>query len=103
MRRLVRESDARIFSISVLGRSPSMEKLAEESGGQAFHIRKLFELSDLAAALNAAIHDEYVLGLSPANHVRDGKYHTIRVEVAQPADGSRLHAAWRHGYYAPFQ
>jgi Ca-activated chloride channel homolog len=103
MRTLVRETDARIFSISVLGRSPSMERLAEESGGQAFHIRKLAELSDLATALNAAIHDEYVVGFSPANHVRDGKYHTVRVEVAQPSDGSRLHAAWRHGYYAPLQ
>jgi Ca-activated chloride channel homolog len=103
MRTLVRESDARIFSISVLGRSPAMERLAEESGGQAFHIHKLSELSDLGAALNAAIHDEYVLGFSPANHVRDGKYHTTRVEIVQPTDGSRLHAAWRHGYYAPFQ
>jgi Ca-activated chloride channel homolog len=103
LRRLVRESDARIFSVSVLGRSPSMERLAEESGGQVFHIRRLSELSDLAVALDAAIHDEYVVGFSTANQVRDGKYHTVRVEVAQPSDGSRLHAAWRHGYYAPLQ
>jgi Ca-activated chloride channel family protein len=103
LRRLVRESDARIFSVSVLSRSPSMERLAEESGGQVFHIRRLSELSDLAAALDAAIHDEYVVGFSTANQVRDGKYHTVRVEVAQPSDGSRLHAAWRHGYYAPLQ
>jgi Ca-activated chloride channel homolog len=103
LRRLVRESDARIFSVSVVGRSPSMERLAEESGGQVFHIRRLSELSDLAVALNAAVHDEYVVGFSTANQVRDGKYHTVRVEVAQPSDGSRLHAAWRHGYYAPLQ
>jgi Ca-activated chloride channel homolog len=103
MKSLVRESDVRIFSVSILGRSPSLEKLAEESGGRAFHVHKLAELPDVAAAMSAVVHGEYVVGFSPANVTRDGKYHAVKVEVAQQAEGTRRYASWRHGYYAPIR
>ena len=100
IRNFVRESDVRIFSVSVLGRSPSMERLAEESGGRAFHIHNLNELSALSVSMSALIHGEYVVGFSPAIGSRDGKYHPIKVALTQPEG---LHASWRHGYYGPTQ
>ena len=100
IRNVVRESDVRIFSVSALGRSPSMERLAEESGGRAFHIHNLNELSSLSVSMSALIHGEYVVGFSPAIGSRDGKYHTIKVALTQPEG---LHASWRHGYYGPSQ
>src|SRR5581483_204339 len=44
IKELVRESDVRIFAISILDRSPTLEKLAEESGGRAYRVRKLDDL-----------------------------------------------------------
>ena len=46
---LIRESNVRILSISVLGHTPVLEKLAAESGGRAYQVHKLEELSEVAA------------------------------------------------------
>jgi len=103
IRDLIRESGVRIFSVSILERSQAMERFSEESGGHAFQAHKLEELSELAYKASALMHGEYVLGFSPGNRPRDGKYHSVKIQVAQPADGSRIHATWRHGYYSPVQ
>jgi Ca-activated chloride channel homolog len=103
MKSMVRESDVRVFSISLFERSPAIEKLALESGGKTFHVRKLEELADVASSLSSFVHGEYVLGFSPAALARNGKYHVTKVEVVRPAGTPRLYASWRHGYYAPVQ
>jgi Ca-activated chloride channel family protein len=103
MKNVVRESEVRIFSISVMGRAPSLERLAQESGGLAYHVHNLEELSDLAVSLSAIIHGEYVVGFSPSTEARDGKFHAIKLEMEQPKNGSHVSASWRHGYYAPVE
>jgi len=103
VRSLIRESGVRVYSLSLLGRSPSLERLAQESGGRAYRVHKLDELPDAVVSLSAAIHGQYVVGFSPATMTRDGKYHRTKVELVQPTDGSHLYASWRHGYYAPLQ
>jgi VWFA-related protein len=100
---LVRESDVRIFTISILDRSPFLERVAEESGGRALRVHKLDELPEKAAELSALVHGEYVLGFTPGAQNRDGKLHAVKVEVTQPADGTRLRVSWRRGYYAPLE
>jgi Ca-activated chloride channel family protein len=100
LRNMVRETDVRIFSVSVGGKSASVERIAEESGGRTFYAHKAADLPDLAASISALMHSHYVVEFSPALTARDGKYHSIRIEVA---GGSGLHASWRHGYYAPLQ
>lgn len=103
MKALVRESDVRIFTISIMERSPALEKLAELSGGRAFRVRKLEDLEDQAVALSALVHGEYVLGFRPGAQNRDGKYHNIKVELTQKPEGKRMQTSWRHGYYAPLE
>jgi Ca-activated chloride channel family protein len=104
IRSLMRETDVRIFSISVQGRSSAMERFSEESGGRAFQAHKLDELQDLAVKVNTLIHGEYVLAFSPRNEPRDGKYHNVRIQLTQPGDpAARPRITWRHGYYAPLQ
>ncbi len=103
IRNLVQESDVRVFTISILERSAALEKLAERSGGRAFRVHKIEELVDTAAELSSLVHREYVLGFKPTAKNRDGKYHTVRVELTQLADRARFHTSWRHGYYAPIQ
>jgi Ca-activated chloride channel homolog len=103
VRNLVREANVRIFSISAQSHTPALDKLAAESGGCAYRVQKLDKLSEVAATLSAQAHAEYVLGFSPAERQRDGKYHNVKVEVIQPAAESRLNVSWRRGYYAPLE
>jgi VWFA-related protein len=103
IKNIVREAGVRIFSVSILNHAPALEKLAAESGGRGFRVRKIDELPALAVALSAEVHGVYVLGFNPTYQDRDGKYRTVRVEVVQPAGAQRLHTSWRRGYYAPLQ
>jgi Ca-activated chloride channel family protein len=98
----VKEADVRIFSISILERSHSLEAIAEESGGRAFRVRKLDELPEMAAKVSAELHNEYVLGFAPVERPIDGKYRKLKVELAlQPAGSPQLHTSWKRGYYSP--
>ncbi len=101
IRSLIREADVRVFAISILDRSASLERICEESGGRAYRIRKLDELSDMAATLSKEIHSYYVLAFSAEKARDDGKYHRVTVRFNPPAGAPPLRVAWRHGYYAP--
>jgi VWFA-related protein len=96
---LVRESDVRIFSISILDRSPWLEAIAEESGGRAFRVRKIEELPDLTANISAELHSEYVLGFLPSDHASDNPYHKIKVDLVQPGGTEKLRTSWKRGYF----
>ncbi len=104
IKELVKESDIRIFAISILDRSPALEALAQESGGRAYRVRKIQELPDLASKISEELHSEYVLGFSPADPTKDSRYRKVKVDLADPAAGpSRFHVSWKHGYYGPAQ
>lgn len=103
VRRIVQEADVRIFAISIGAGAPGLERLSTESGGRALRVKAADDLPELAANLSTEIHSEYVLGYSPADTQRDGKYRKVKVELIQPGLTSRLHTAWKHGYYGPTQ
>jgi Ca-activated chloride channel family protein len=103
IKRLVQESDVRIFTISILERSPPVERLADQSGGRAFRAHNLGELREKAIALSALVHGENVLGFTPAKETRDGKRHAIKVELVNQPAGPRLHVSWRHAYASPLE
>ena len=103
IRSLVREANVRIFSISMQSHTPMLDKLANESGGRVYQVHDLDNLADAAAALSAEAHAEYVLGFTPPLRERDGKYHSVKVEVAQYAGEHPLHVSWRRGYYGPLE
>jgi len=103
VKNMVREANVRIFSISVQSHTPALDKIAAESGGHAVRVNRLDQLPEVAATLSAEVHSEYVLGFTPSERPRDGKYHTVKVEVLRPADQPRLNVSWRHGYYSPLE
>jgi Ca-activated chloride channel family protein len=103
VKNLVREANVRIFSISVQSHTPALDKLAAESGGHGYRVPKLDELPEAIATLSAEAHAEYVLGYTPPERPLDGKYHTVKVEVPQPAGEQHLHVSWRHGYYGTLE
>jgi len=108
---VVRESDALIYSIGVFGGSGSPEefggpelltKVSEQTGGRLFEASAV-ELPDIAKKIGIELRNRYILGYSPQNQVRDGKYHRIEVRITPPRGLPKLRAHWRLGYNAPIE
>jgi VWFA-related protein len=80
-----------------------LSELAELSGGRHYPIDDLNELPEISSRIGMELRNQYVLGYSPANLERDGKYRTIKLNLAPPAGMPPLRTEYRHGYYAPAQ
>lgn len=114
VRTLVRESDSLIYGIGIFepvsARGRSAEELAgpgllgniaEQTGGRAYPVEHLNELPDMAAKIGIELRNRYILGYTPKNQQRDGKYRRVQVKLMQPRGLPQLRAIWRLGYYAP--
>ena len=103
LRKLARESDVRIYAIGLFERPQLLEKLALDTGGTALWTHRLQDLSDTVDKLIRDFRNQYVLGYSPAERPKDGKYHIVRVEIANAIKLMPLKLFWRHGYFSPGQ
>lgn len=110
----VRESDVQIYAIGIFesaasrGRTPEeamgpglLNDLAEQTGGRAYAVENPAELPDIAAKIGVELRNEYILGYTPKNQERDGKYRRVQVKLVQPRGLPPLKAIFRLGYYAP--
>jgi VWFA-related protein len=79
-----------------------LRDLSEPTGGRHFSAN-LRDLPDIAAKIGIELRNEYLIGYSPTNGERDGKFRRIKVKVIQPHGLPPLKAFWRHGYFAPTQ
>jgi VWFA-related protein len=113
VRNRVREGDVLIYAIGVFepfgsrGRTPEesggpglLTDIAEQTGGRHFPA-DTYELPDIAAKIGIEMRNRYVLGFSPTDTQRDGRYHKVQVKVVPPKGLPALRASWRLGYYAP--
>lgn len=116
IKNLVREADVQIYAIGIFepvsarGRTaeelsgPSLlSEIAEQTGGRHFPVENLNELSDIAAKIGIELRNQYIIGYTPSNTGRDGKYRRVQVKLIQPRGLPPLRAYWRLGYYAPTQ
>jgi VWFA-related protein len=116
IKNLVKEADVQIYSIGIYepmssrGRTPEelagpglLTDISEPTGGRHFVVENLADLPDVAAKIGVELRNQYVLGYSPSNQARDGKYRKVNVKLVQPRGLPQLHAFWRTGYYAPTQ
>jgi len=114
VKNLVRESDVLIYAIGIFesegerSRTPEeiagpglMSQIAEQTGGRHIPVDDLAELPDIAAKIGVELRNRYVLGYSPSDPQRDGRYHRVQVKVVPPHGLPPLRAFWRLGYYAP--
>ncbi len=112
----VREADVQIFAIGIFesaanrGRTPEeaagpglLNELAEQTGGREYAVENVAELPDIAAKIGIELRNEYILGYTPKNRERDGKYRRVQVKLNQPRGLPPLKAYYRLGYYAPTQ
>jgi Ca-activated chloride channel family protein len=112
----VREADVQIYAIGIFepiharGRTAEelsgpglLSELAEQTGGRHFAVENINELPDIAAKIGIELRNQYVIGYSPSNLNRDGKYHRVTIKLNQPRGLPPLRPFWRQGYYAPAQ
>ena len=78
-----------------------LDELAESTGGRSYPVRNLNELAAISASIGNQLRDEYLLGYTPTNDLRDGKYHQVKLKLAAPLETPSLRTFYRRGYYAP--
>jgi Ca-activated chloride channel family protein len=116
IKNLVREADVQIYAIGIFepvssrGRTAEemngpglLIEIAEQTGGRHFALENLNELPDVAAKIGIELRNQYILGYSPSNKARDGKFRKVHVELEQPRGLPPLTAIFQVGYYAPAQ
>ena len=114
VRNRVRESDVLIYAMGIFepdssrGRSPEeaggpglLSEICEQTGGRHLPVDDLSEMPDIAAKIGIELRNRYVLGYTPTDAQRDGRYHHVQVKVVPPHGLPALRAYWRLGYYAP--
>jgi Ca-activated chloride channel family protein len=57
----------------------------------------LDQLASISERISRDLRSEYLIGYSPSNATRDGKYRQIRLQLDDP----KLRTSYRHGYQAP--
>ncbi|MBZ2183724.1 MAG: VWA domain-containing protein [Bryobacter sp.] len=116
IKNLVREADVQLYAIGIFeaigarGRTAEelsgpglLNDLAEQTGGKHFAVENVNELPDVAAKIGIELRNQYLIGYSPKNQDRDGKYRKVQVKIVQPRGLPPLRPSWRQGYYAPQQ
>lgn len=114
VRNFVREADVQIYAIGIFeplgarGRTPEefegpdlLRDLAEQTGGRDFEVDNIGEMPDVAAKIGLELRNQYVLGYSPKNKDRDGKFRRIQVKLVKTQGLGQISPRWRLGYYAP--
>ncbi len=112
----VREADVQIYAIGIFepmgsrGRTPEelngpglLNEITDQTGGRHFAVDNLAELPDVAAKIGIELRNQYVLGYSPKNASRDGKYRRVLVKLVETTGLPPLKAMFRIVYYAPTQ
>lgn len=112
VRNRVREADVQIYAVGIFGggmgsteerEGPALlSAISEPTGGHHF-IGDLSQLMDIASKIGIELRNQYLIGYSPANSARDGKYRKITVKLIQPRGLPKVTAHWRTGYYSPTQ
>lgn len=74
-----------------------LQDLAEETGGRAFFPYHVDDLDQSFQDIGDELRNQYSIAYQPANYVRDGRYHKIRVEVP---DHKGYQVRARRGYFA---
>jgi VWFA-related protein len=104
----IRETDTLIYAIGVFGNGAGsnysdqqvLKTMTSESGGRLFPTMGM-PIADFADKIITDLRNRYVLGYSPTNAAKDGRYHRLEVKLSPPKGLPKLSPHWKTGYYAP--
>jgi Ca-activated chloride channel family protein len=89
---LLREMAAGLYRIA----ERDMKLMTERAGGRVYAVNDLTDLAAVYRQVADYLRSQYTLGYYSENDSRDGRWRSIRVEVARP--GATVRA--RSGYWA---
>jgi Ca-activated chloride channel family protein len=108
------EADVQVYAMGIFDLSGTMPRsreeregprllndLAEQTGGRHYPVTSLDDLPTVCARIGEALRNQYLLGYTPANPERDGKYRSVKVLLDSPDPTVRIHN--RLGYHAPLE
>jgi Ca-activated chloride channel homolog len=114
IKRAVKESDVQIYAVGIYepystrSRTPEelsgpslLTEIAEMTGGRQFPVENPNDLPDIARKIGRELRSLYVIGYTPSNAARDGKWRKITVELNPPRGLPPLQVFNKSGYYAP--
>jgi Ca-activated chloride channel family protein len=104
---LARRSETAVFCIGLRSRESAsrgfreatfaLRQLANDTGGRAFFIDDVKELSGVYAQISDELSSQYTVGYTSKNNRRDGSWRRIVVRVDRPGATVRT----KQGYYGP--
>jgi len=113
VRNIVRESDVQIYSVGIFDQYAAtpeertgpvlLNDICGETGGQLYRVDDIADMGDIATKISAELRNEYVLGYTPEDTKKDGKWRKVRVRLQPPPGLPPLTVHARTGYYAPLQ
>jgi Ca-activated chloride channel homolog len=108
------ESDVQLYTVGIFDSDSShklsaeekagpgvLAQLSDDSGGVFFPVDNINDLPTVSAQIGNQLRNQYLLGFSPAELIRDGKFHKVRVDLVPPAGLSKLRVFYRRGYRSP--
>jgi Ca-activated chloride channel family protein len=114
IKREMLESDVQVYAMGIYGPLgvrglPREERngprlltaLAEQTGGEHFAVRSVNELPRVCARIGEELRSQYLLGYSPSNPARDGKYRRVKVVLVRPPGAAPARVYTRSGDHAP--
>src|SRR5262245_66447903 len=90
--KLLRASDVTVYSIGALGPTSVsrtnerlvLQRIAEETGGQAYFPMSVKELDKIYSRIASEIRAQYTLGYVSSNTANDGHWRKVDVTVTRP-------------------
>jgi len=109
--KLLRASDVTVYAVGALGGPASvgrgderlvLQRIAEETGGQAYFPMSVKELDKLYSQIAAEIRAQYTLGYVSSNTTSDGRWRKVDVTITRPGL-KNVKIRSRRGYFAMYQ
>jgi hypothetical protein len=138
---LMQEADVQMYSMGIFDPSDSPKRPREEqegprlldeltglTGGRNYRVDNLDDLPDISARIGRLLRNQYMIGYTPGNEGRDGKYRRVKLlldtsavdkstldqytlaqwaldklAVGAAAAAPALRVQYRTGYYAPVE
>jgi Ca-activated chloride channel family protein len=110
------ESDVQVYAMGIFDREEGrkrtpeeqhgprlLDDLAEQTGGHSYPVDNIEELPSISARIGNELRNQYLLGYTPSNDTRDGKYRRVKVSLSAPAGMANLRTYYRLGYHSPAQ
>jgi len=110
------ESDVQVYAMGIFDREEQRKRtpeeqngpklldyLAEQTGGHSYPVDNLEELPVISARIGNELRNQYLLGYTPSNEERDGKYRRVKVSLTAPDGMVNLRTYYRLGYHSPTQ